>query len=210
MCDEKPAWKILVQCITHSSASIRVANVIDTLRLVVNDSERLNIFVGRCALVDQIRRDTLRRDDDVATRTGLGWYKCDAFDIGPQATCVTHLSKLNTGFRASGFGVVAPDAKWFFADEEVAGAFVSDAAFDLAARTTLEFAHERGLQGTVGSSGELVLKVLGFFVVDEEVLFASSRGAVVAGTVGFVVFWQRLFAPGNVAEIAGAVYFDKA
>jgi hypothetical protein len=54
------------------------------------------------------------------------------------------------------------------------------------------------------------LKVLGFFVVYEEVLFASSRGAVVAGTVGFVVFWQRLFAPGNVAEIAGAVYFDKA
>jgi len=50
-----------------------------------------------------------------------------------EIACVAYLRDLNTGVRASGFGFVAPDAKWFFADEEVAGAFIRDAAFDLAA-----------------------------------------------------------------------------
>jgi len=50
-----------------------------------------------------------------------------------ETACVAYLCDLNTVVRAGGFGFVAPDAEWFFADEEVAGAFVRDAAFDLAA-----------------------------------------------------------------------------
>jgi len=50
-----------------------------------------------------------------------------------EAAGVAYLRDLNTGVRASGFGFVAPDAEWFLANEEVAGAFVRDAAFDLAA-----------------------------------------------------------------------------
>jgi len=50
-----------------------------------------------------------------------------------ETACIAYLRDLNTGVRASGFGFVAPDAEWLFADEEVAGAFVRDAAFDLTA-----------------------------------------------------------------------------
>jgi len=50
-----------------------------------------------------------------------------------ETTCVAYLCGLNTSVGASGFGFVAPDAEWLFADEEVASAFVRDAAFDLAA-----------------------------------------------------------------------------
>jgi hypothetical protein len=46
---------------------------------------------------------------------------------------VAYLGNLNTGVGAGRFSFVAPDAKWFFADEEVAGGFVSDATFNLAA-----------------------------------------------------------------------------
>jgi len=69
MRDEKPAREVLVERVAHSSTPIRVTNVVDTLRLVVNDSERLHVLVRGRALVDQICGDALRRNDDVATRT---------------------------------------------------------------------------------------------------------------------------------------------
>jgi hypothetical protein len=46
---------------------------------------------------------------------------------------VAYLGNLNTCVGASRFCFIAPDAKWFFTDEEIASAFVSNAAFDLAA-----------------------------------------------------------------------------
>jgi len=69
MCDEKPAREVLIERVAHSSTSIRVTNVVDTLRLVINNSERLHVLVWGRALVDQIGGDALRRNDDVATRT---------------------------------------------------------------------------------------------------------------------------------------------